>query len=102
MTLRFAAAVLPLALACMASAQMSNFQSLNAAEDAARRIMDVAGLRTVDFEIVEDEGSNNAAAGMIRVGQNPSAAPPTAESSPMTRCSYRTSRTRPVSGDRSV
>lgn len=44
--------------------QNSNFVSLSEAEDAAARIMDAAGLRTVDFQIFIAEGSNNAAAGI--------------------------------------
>ena len=44
--------------------QMPNFRSLSDAEDAADRIMDAAGLRTVDFVVLVHENSNNAAAGI--------------------------------------
>ena len=58
--------VFQLALGGAAStpAQQFGFRSLGAAEDAAARIMDASGLRA-DFEIVVDEGSDNAAAGII-------------------------------------
>ena len=51
-----------------ASGQVSNFVSLGDAESAAARIMDAAGLRTVDFLILVDEGSNNAGAGIPEHG----------------------------------
>ena len=67
MTLRFVAVALSLAWAGTAAAQMSNFQSLSDAEAAAERIMDASGLRTVDFEVLVDEGSYNAGADMIEI-----------------------------------
>lgn len=44
--------------------QTHNFVSLSDAEEAAARIMDAAGLRTVDFLVLVEEGSNNAYAGI--------------------------------------
>ena len=49
--------------AASAPAQEFGFRSLGAAEEAAARIMEASGLRA-DFEIVVEEGSNNAAAGI--------------------------------------
>ena len=68
--LRSIAGALALVLAWSgpATGQMSNFVSLSDAEGAAARIMDAAGLRTVDFLILVDEGSNNAAAGIPEGG----------------------------------
>ena len=48
-----------------AAAQTFGFRSLGAAEAAAERIMEASGLRA-DFEIVVEEGSNNAVAGLRR------------------------------------
>ena len=45
-----------------ASAQQLGFRSLGAAEDAAARIMEASGLPRSDFEIVVEEGFDNAAA----------------------------------------
>ena len=66
--------VFQLALGGAAStpAQQFGFRSLGAAEDAAARIMDASGLRA-DFEIVVDEGSDNAAAGIIYPCEQPGA-----------------------------
>ena len=50
-----------LGVAGAAAAQAFGFRSLGAAEDAAERIMEASGL-LADFEIVVDEGSDNAAA----------------------------------------
>lgn len=65
-SVRSAATWLALVLAWSgpASGQMSNFVSLSEAEHAAARIMDAAGLRTVDFQILVAEETRNAAAGI--------------------------------------
>ena len=64
MTLWSVAGALALGLMCVepALSQMSRFRSLSDAESAAARIMEAAGLRTVDFLVVVAEGSDNAAA----------------------------------------
>ena len=59
----FACGLTSLVGAASAPAQEFGFRSLGAAEDAAVRIMEASGLRA-DFEIVVEEGSNNAAAGV--------------------------------------
>ena len=69
MTRRVLAIVLAFGLtglvgAVSAPAQQFGFRSLGAAERAAGLIMDASGLRRVDFKIVVDPGSNNAAAGI--------------------------------------
>ena len=71
MMLQSVAGALALGLAWTepAPGQMSKFRSLNDAEDAAGRIMGAAGLRTVDFVVLVDEGSDNAAAGIPRGGR---------------------------------
>ena len=68
MTRRMLAIVLAFGLTGLAgaggaSAQEFGFRSLGAAERAADRIMEAAGLRA-DFEIVVEPGSDNAAAGI--------------------------------------
>ena len=67
MTRRVSASVLAFGLTGLAaggaSAQEFGFRSLGAAERAADRIMEEAGLRA-DFEIVVEPGSDNAAAGI--------------------------------------
>ena len=64
MTLWSVAGALALGLMCVepALSQMYRFRSLSDAESAAARIMEAAGLRTVDFVVVVDEDSNNASA----------------------------------------
>ena len=71
MMLRSVAGALALGLAWTGPApgQVSKFRSLSDAEDAAGRIMDAAGLRTADFVVLVDEGSENAAAGIPRSGR---------------------------------
>ena len=67
--LRVVATALPLALACMAAAQTSNFQSLIDAQDAVSDIMAAAGLRTDDFVIFQIPGEDNAYADIPRDGE---------------------------------